>query len=96
MLNYAILDSKYCLNEFTENLIKLIDKSRDGVGYMVRTRRGTCIHTSALNMRESGGVPYFYDVDDTNIWYPDGSCKYSKAFEIGDYIGNDLISSETA
>lgn len=98
MLNYALLNSKHSLNEFTVNLERLIQKSTPESGYMIRTRRGTIIQSNELEIRtDSGGSRNFSLIDGSTQWNPDGSCFYSSNIEhANDLIYYDLISSESA
>lgn len=98
MLNYALLNSKHSLNEFTENLIELIQKSTTDVGYVIRTRCGTIVRSNELEIRtDSGGAKNFSLIDGSMQWNPDGSCFYSAYVSHVDELRMyDLISSESA
>lgn len=97
MLNHALLNSKYDVNDFTENLVKLIEKSNDGVGYMVRTRDGAVINTCDMYLQyDLNGKPYFQRNDKSVSWFPNGSCQHNNLSTKGDYALTDIVSSEQA
>jgi hypothetical protein len=98
MKNKNLLISKYELNEFTENLTRLIRKSDRNTSFMVKTRSGDIIRTSDIRiMTDYADRTCFMLISDCyTSWYGDGSCSKSLKILSSDLSPLDLISSEEA
>lgn len=96
MINYALVDSRTQLNDFTRNLLKMIDSTKErGVSYMIRTRSGTVLRTDELEHYIAASQNHYFRTKDNSAqWFADGSCQCSS--ELPDHFlsSNDLISSE--